>query len=346
MHLFSPLYIQGMAQISIQPPLGDDWMHEATPTNEAYTRANDPVFRDFLSPLEARRMGKLLKRAAIVSERALQEGNTACPENIYTGTGLGCVESTEEFLEKLCRQGEHLLSPSHFMQSTHNTISSLIAIRTHCHGCNMTFSHKTFSFEQALNEALMSHCCEASSHFLIGGYDEVTPSYFTLLRRAGYVGNPGQVSCSETAMAALLSTTANGALARLEAFGMGQRANHEAPSDVLRHFLTANHLSATDIDAILTGANGVPANDNRYASCCAPVCPNVPQLAYKSVFGENYTVSALGFYAAVRMLQHAVWPQTMRVVSGRLPQTPPRRLLLMNLDADGGYALTMLSSIS
>ena len=150
----TPIYIKGLAQISIQRPLCDDWMQNGVAHNEAYVRADDPNFRDFLAPLEARRMGRLLKRAAVVAETALKEGATTCPDAIFSGTGLGCVESTEKFLETLCREGEHLLSPAHFMQSTHNTISSLIAIRTHCHGANTTFSHKTFSFEQALHEAI------------------------------------------------------------------------------------------------------------------------------------------------------------------------------------------------
>ena len=235
----TPIYIKGLAQISIQRPLCDDWMQNGVAHNEAYVRADDPNFRDFLAPLEARRMGRLLKRAAVVAETALKEGATMCPNAIFSGTGLGCVESTEKFLETLCREGEHLLSPAHFMQSTHNTISSLIAIRTHCHGANTTFSHKTFSFEQALHEAIMSlrlaECCNA----LVGGYDEVTPSYYTLLRRAGYVGHPQQVACSETAMAALISTEREGARCFSDGTGnAGRRERHAAEgfSGQLRHF--------------------------------------------------------------------------------------------------------------
>ena len=232
----TPIYIKGLAQISIQRPLCDDWMQNGVAHNEAYVRADDPNFRDFLAPLEARRMGRLLKRAAVVAETALKEGATTCPDAIFSGTGLGCVESTEKFLETLCREGEHLLSPAHFMQSTHNTISSLIAIRTHCHGANTTFSHKTFSFEQALHEAIMSLRLAECGNALVGGYDEVTPSYYTLLRRAGYVGHPQQVACSETAMAALISTEREGAVARTGNAGRRKRHAAEEFSEQLRHF--------------------------------------------------------------------------------------------------------------
>lgn len=336
----TPIYIKGLAQISIQRPLCDDWMQNGVAHNEAYVRADDPNFRDFLAPLEARRMGRLLKRAAVVAETALKEGATTCPEAIFSGTGLGCVESTEKFLETLCREGEHLLSPAHFMQSTHNTISSLIAIRTHCHGANTTFSHKTFSFEQALHEAIMSlrlaECCNA----LVGGYDEVTPSYYTLLRRAGYVGHPQQVVCSETAMAALISTEREGAVARLDAFQTGQATQEGESATRLKRFLDNCGISPDDIDAVVTGHNGVANNDAHYAALCMACLPGIPQLPYKQLFGENYTVSALAFYAAARMLQHGAWPTCL---SGLPATRPPQRLLIVNLSADGGYAFTVLS---
>lgn len=336
----TPIYIKGLAQISIQRPLCDDWMQNGVAHNEAYVRADDPNFRDFLAPLEARRMGRLLKRAAVVAETALKEGATTCPDAIFSGTGLGCVESTEKFLETLCREGEHLLSPAHFMQSTHNTISSLIAIRTHCHGANTTFSHKTFSFEQALHEAIMSLRLAECGNALVGGYDEVTPSYYTLLRRAGYVGHPQQVACSETAMAALISTEREGAVARLDAFQTGQATQEGESATRLKDFLDNCGISPDDIDAVVTGHNGVANNDARYATLCMTCLPGIPQLPYKQLFGENYTVSALAFYAAARMLQHSAWPTCL---SGLPATCPPQRLLIVNLSADGGYAFTVLS---
>lgn len=336
----TPIYIKGLAQISIQRPLCDDWMQNGVAHNEAYVRADDPNFRDFLAPLEARRMGRLLKRAAVVAETALKEGATTCPDAIFSGTGLGCVESTEKFLETLCREGEHLLSPAHFMQSTHNTISSLIAIRTHCHGANTTFSHKTFSFEQALHEAIMSLRLAECGNALVGGYDEVTPSYYTLLRRAGYVGLPQQVACSETAMAALISTEREGAVARLDAFQTGQATQEGESATRLKGFLDNCGISPDDIDAVVTGHNGVASNDARYAVLCMACLPGIPQLPYKQLFGENYTVSALAFYAAARILQHGLWPTCL---SGLPTTRPPQRLLIVNLSADGGYAFTVLS---
>lgn len=39
------------------------------------------------------------------------------------------------------------------MQSTHNTIGSNIAIKTHCHGYNVTYTQESHSLEWAIRDA-------------------------------------------------------------------------------------------------------------------------------------------------------------------------------------------------
>jgi len=130
------------------------------------------------------------------------------PDAIITGTGLGCIENTEIFLDKLVREGEELLNPTYFMQSTHNTISSLVAIDAKCYAYNSTYAHKGISFECALQDAFMQ-CQDAIncvSTVLVGAHDEMTPAYFTLLKKTGYLGKPNQTFAGETAVAMMLST--------------------------------------------------------------------------------------------------------------------------------------------
>lgn len=138
------IYIKTATQISIQQPLSESWMNTPVYATDEYMRSQDPNFRDWLPPLEARRMGKLMRRALVTALKALRDAEVAKPDAIITGTGLGCIENTELFLDQLCREGEEMLKPTYFMQSTHNTISSLIGIKTKCHGYNSTYSHKAF----------------------------------------------------------------------------------------------------------------------------------------------------------------------------------------------------------
>ena len=160
-------------QISIQNPLSEEWMENPLSYSEDYVRAVDPDFKQFISAGDARRMGKLLKRALATSLSALQEGGRENPDAIITGTGFGSIENTELVLDALVREGEQLLKPTQFMQSTHNTASSLIGIHTKCHGYNSTYSQKGFSFDSALYDAWMQFRIGRIESALVGSHDEM-----------------------------------------------------------------------------------------------------------------------------------------------------------------------------
>ena len=135
--------------------------------------ADDPDFRELLSPLEARRMGRLLKRAVWCSSKALEAAGVAVPDAIVTASDYGCVENSEAFLDAL--KGGDVPRPVHFMQSTHNTIGSLVAIRLGCHGYNATYAHKGESWRSALSDAWMQIALGDVETALVGWFDEVTP---------------------------------------------------------------------------------------------------------------------------------------------------------------------------
>lgn len=150
-------------------------------SREVYIRAvvklghEDPDFREVISPMEARRMGRLLKRAVWCSAKALEEAGITMPDAIITATDYGCVENTESFLEGMLHPDQAPMRPVHFMQSTHNTIGSVIAIRLGCHGYNATYSHVGCSLQSALNDAMMQLQLGDIDTALVGWYDERTP---------------------------------------------------------------------------------------------------------------------------------------------------------------------------
>ena len=136
----------------------------------------DPDFREVISPMEARRMGRLLKRAVWCSSKALQEAGISMPDAVITATDYGCMENSEAFLQGVLHPEEGAMSPTKFMQSTHNTIGSLIAIRLGCHGYNATYSHTGCSLNSALEDAMMQLQLGDIESALVGWYDERTPA--------------------------------------------------------------------------------------------------------------------------------------------------------------------------
>ena len=141
--------------------------------------------RNYVKPLEARRMGKIMKSSLLSSLKAMEQAGIEKPDAIITATALGCLENSERLLNQLQEEGEVMLKPTYFMQSTHNTIGSGIAIFTKCHGYNVTYTHGKDSLEWALRDARMLLKSGKAKSVLVGLHDETTPLYRSLMQRIG-----------------------------------------------------------------------------------------------------------------------------------------------------------------
>ena len=141
--------------------------------------------RNYVKPLEARRMGKIMKSSLLSSLKAMEQAGIEKPDAIITATALGCLENSERLLNQLQEEGEVMLKPTYFMQSTHNTIGSGIAIFTKCHGYNVTYTHGKDSLEWALRDARMLLNSGKAKNVLVGLHDETTPLYRSLMQRIG-----------------------------------------------------------------------------------------------------------------------------------------------------------------
>lgn len=294
-------YVNSVAQVSCQQPLCDEWFESPRIYSDSYVRAIEPDTSGFISSSEARRMSRILRRAVCTAFAAVAESDVSVPGAVITGTGSGCIENSEKFLVDMGRYGEESLKPTLFMQSTHNTVSSLIAIMMKCHGYNSTYSHKGISFESALLDAWLQMRCGMLSSALVGSHDEVTPFMGRVMRRTHPYGS----FVSEASVSTVLSA-------------VGGPADICEITDVqLMHRPAIEDLAAAvdpDRDSVLMlGVNGNHLNDKPYESLLSSLGFSPRSIKYRNVFGDNYSVSALGFYAACRILQRQRVPEFMRM---------------------------------
>lgn len=150
-------------------------------TDEAQLKA----ISQYVKPLEARRMGKLLKSSLLASLEALKQAGIDKPDAIITGTAYGCLENSEKLLRQMASEGESTLKPTLFMQSTHNTIGSNIAMRLGCHGYNITYTQGSDSLQCAVEDARLLLRSGKCKTVLVGCHDETTPLFASLLRKHG-----------------------------------------------------------------------------------------------------------------------------------------------------------------
>lgn len=217
----------------------------------------DPDFSSYLSPMEARRMNLLLKRTLVT---ALEAAGPVCPDGIVTGTGMGSVENTTACLEALLNgTGPR---PTDFMQSTHNTLGSLVAIRLGCHGYNATYAQLRHSFESALLDAWTQIRLGDLHRVLVCACDQVTPALARMLTQTGIPVD----SDSYTAAAVLLTDHPDNALAEVTQVSLS-RGTEPVKADFCRDDwvrLYGDNLSVSALgfcDAVGQGGPLILANE-------------------------------------------------------------------------------------
>ncbi len=280
------VYIQAAAQISVQNPLCDDWLENPISYDVPFHRSIEADYKRFLDPVTSRRMGKILKRAITTSMTVVEATGIREPDAIIVGTGLGCLETTEKFLMAMLEEGEEFLQPTNFINSTHNTISSHIAVHLKCTGYNSTYVHLGVSFESALLDAFMQFQLGRIKSALVGGFDEMIPNYFHVLDKVGFW--KGKMA-GETAVSFMLADTP------------GKNPMACINEVILLHDPTKERIEKAINET--TNRLGISRED-----WSTP--PSV-----KPIFGESFSNHAYDVYAAAVKMQHSLLPDNVLLVN-------------------------------
>lgn len=321
------IFIKSCAQISVQEPLCDKWFFEPIRYEIPYVRAIDPDYKPFINPVAARRMGLILKRAMATSISALKEAEIEMPDAIITATGLGCIENTEKFLKALSEQGENYLQPTFFINSTHNTIGSYIAVQMKCHGYNNTHVHRGISFESALFDAFIKmKLCKIDSA-LVGAHDEMTPDYFTLLNRINFWAGG---FAGETAVAIVLAKEGKIELSGIDIL---YKPNRQKIIKSVDKLCKDKNISINDIDLVVTGRNKNEENNIIYDEFEEMLEMKGKSTSYKELFGESFTSSAYSVYFAYECLKKGFTPEGRAV----------KNILLYNHYENKDHSLILLT---
>lgn len=285
------LYINGIGSINA---LG------ASP-NEAETLVCvEPDYKQYLDSTAVRRLSKLIKRTLVAAKMSLQEAHIQLPDAIVTGTGLGCLEDTEKFLSSVLEDELGMLSPTAFIQSTHNTLSGQIALMLKCHGYNTTYAQRSLSFEQAVEDSMMWLQDTPMQHVLVGGADEISLHAHRILQKIGLFRSPYKKNslpiAGEGAHYFVLSSQKN-EHSKAKVLGLQYMYQEIQIKKALHAFLEEHQLTSSEIDAVILGNNGHPIYDNLYIEL-ASYLPESWHVTYKHLTGEYFTASAFAWKLA------------------------------------------------
>lgn len=285
----------------------------------------EPDYKTLIHPRELRRMSRIVKMGMYAAQLCLNEAKVTMPDAIIVGTGLGCMEDTERFLSTIYESDEGLIPPTQFIQSTHNTISSTIALTLECYHYNFTYVHRSISFESAVMDAMMTATELGSANILVGGIDELTEIYLDMTSKMGlWRQNSSRFSNEdashqqanlpgEGAVFFMLGTekTAN-AYASIRAIRTLHQHADEDISEAIEAFLQHNQLSLEDIDLISLGLNGHQKKDAIYLELQHGLFRQKNLIHFKHLCGEYKTASSFAVWLAAKVLQMQVVPDIVK----------------------------------
>lgn len=333
------LYINGIGCISPQRSFEEI---SFPPETGSRLQCAEPDYSTIHDSRAIRRMSRILKFGVGAAKLALGDAGNPELDAISTGTGFGCLDDSGIFLKNVVESAESTVSPTPFIQSTHNTVSGQIALALQCLKPNNTFSQKGFSFESALLDIeLIANEQPETKTFLLGASDEVTDYTFTIqgrmniFRKTSYgnlqtfVENEKGVTAGEGAAFFVLekekSEKSYAKIVGLEILFSPQ--NTEQLTNSVFALLGRNGLVLSDIDVVLSGVNGDKKRGELLDELNKHLFTEQTIACFKPLCGEYMTASSFALWLAAKIIYTQGIPQNILL---RDQKRYPKTVLICN----------------
>lgn len=322
---------------------------------KGYMKCSEPDYKKFINPVAARRMSRAVKMGIFSAKTCLDDAGIEMPDAVVTGTGLGCIEDTEKFLISVINNNEKLLSPTPFIQSTHNTVGSQISILLKCHGYNVTYSHRALSFESALIDAGMLLNESGVQNILLGGIDEITDISLNLQQRMGIYKSNGASSFSDNnsrgsfagEAAVFFIASAKPSSKSYAKITSLKTITGQFDADSLKisaeKFMIENKIDVKEINLAVLGYSGNPITDSLYDSLSEGIFSKTSTAYYKHLCGEYHTSSAFSLALASEILKKNKVPEIVRRNS--VPVSDVKNILIYNHFQNESHSFLLIRNV-
>jgi len=352
------IYINGLGNVSPQVTTDSKVFLEEPINKEGVSFwCIDPDYKAILQKANLRRMSRLIKFGIYAAQQCLLDANVEDLDAILTGTGLGCQKDTEKFLIDIYGNDEGVLSPTKFMQSTHNTLSGQIALMLNCENYNFTYVHRGASFESALLDGVML-IEEGAKNVLVGGLDELTETYLTITNRMKmwrkeqinqldlFSDKQSGTIAGEGASFFLLSKEPTPkSYAKIKGMKiLFKPKSIEAIHAEMASLLNDSDIAFEDLDVVVLGVNGDPAQDKLYDDLKEKYFQEIQLTAFKHLCGEYKTASAFGMWTAAQILGKQNIPEVLKLNKNDKPRL--KNVLVYNCYNNSNHSLLLLQDVN
>ncbi|CAZ96207.1 beta-ketoacyl synthase N-terminal-like domain-containing protein [Zobellia galactanivorans] len=349
-----PVYINSVGSVSAQKTFDNsEFLNEITEYNASTVPVIDPNYKEYIPPAAARRMARGIKMSTVSSKNALNEAGIENIDAIIVGTGLGCIGDSERFVSDIIKNDEQFLTPTRFIQSSHNTVAGQIALGLGCKGHNFTFVHSAVSFESSLIDAKMMIENDEAETVLVGGVDELVDHHVETHRLIGHIKKEpvasqellqskteGMVMGEGAHFFVLSNQKAPSCYAELLAVKTFNTLSKERLEEKVLAFLERQQLNIDDIDLAILGNNGDVNFDTYYDQLGSSLLKDTPQAYYKHLSGEFDTATGFAFWLANKIIKTQTVPEVVQlnaIVPAKL-----ETILIYNQYRGENHSLTLI----
>ncbi|MDB2606335.1 beta-ketoacyl synthase chain length factor [Zobellia sp.] len=349
-----PVYIHSVGSVSAQKTFENDaFLNEIREFNDTTVHVIDPNYKEFIPPAAARRMARGIKMSTVSSKNALAEAGLDNVDAIIVGTGLGCIGDSERFVSDIIKNDEQYLTPTRFIQSSHNTVAGQIALGLGCKGHNFTFVHSAVSFESSLIDAKMMLENNEANTVLVGGVDELVDHHVETHRLIGHIKKEpvaskdlleskteGMVMGEGSHFFVLSTEKTPSCYSELVAVRTYNTLSKERVEEKIQFFLERQELAIKDIDLVLLGNNGDVNYDGYYEQLSTTLFKDTSQAYYKHLSGEFDTATGFGFWLANKILKTQNVPDVVKLNS--IEASSIQTILIYNQYRGENHSLTLI----
>lgn len=345
----TPVYIHGSGNVSPQPAWDVDTLGEPVNYSGSRLKCIEPDYTRWVDVKQIRRMSRVMKMGTAAAMLALKNAGVNNPDAIITGTGLGCLDDTGNFLNRISELKEETLNPTPFIQSTHNTIGSHVAFLLQCQAYNQTYSQGPFSFESALLDSMLMLAENPELKILAGAADEITETSHAIVSRFGVFKNSvnsldifksnskGTMHGEGSAWFVLSGRKGDSTVSVA-----GVQSIYK-PADIntqIKEFLTGCGKTTNQIDFVLTGKSGDAKLDSSIGQVLNTLFSSSSTGVYKHLCGEYYTSTSFAVWLAWSILKSGAVPP---VIMEKGSIQSPKSILIYNQYFQDHHTLILLN---
>jgi hypothetical protein len=305
-------------------------------TKEQWIKINLPkIDSAIIPPAATRRMSKAVKMGIICGMEAMRQAACSNPDGILVGTGKGCLVDSDKFLKAISEQKEDFLSPTAFIQSTHNTVAGQIALLTKNSGYNMTYSQGRISFESAALDAYIQLTMNERASLLVGAVDELSDISIEINNAIDrdQINNTNDIQAEGAGFFVFSNQKNRHTLGELKDIDIYQNTLDHSSEKRISEFLNRNQLTIKQIDTIIYSSTTVESP----FSTVSPILEKINKINYHSQTGIFDTDIVFAFDLALKRMNDQTFSTSISLNKGKIQHD--RNILICNFGEQNSLML-------